>query len=91
MNTNQPTPELPFWLEALQHLRADQINVLAHLAKQGEQIEEMITEAIWQELDRSGLLDTYRKEHGLPEDWPFGEQDLDDAEEEQDDETDQNS
>jgi hypothetical protein len=62
MNTDQPPPELPLWLKALECLRPDQINLLTALAERGESIQEMITEA----------LDRYRKEHRLPEDWPFG-------------------
>jgi hypothetical protein len=73
--------QLPFWVEALQHLRPDQINLLTHLAEQGEQIEQIITEAVWQKLEQDGLLERYRKEHGLPEDWPFGEQYRDEEEE----------
>jgi hypothetical protein len=40
------TDKLPFWIEALQYLRRDKSNVLTHLAEQGEQIEEMIEEAV---------------------------------------------
>jgi hypothetical protein len=68
------TDKLPFWVEALQHLRPDQVSVHAGLAEQGEQIEQIITEAVWQKLEQDGLLERYRKEHGLPEDWAFGEE-----------------
>lgn len=34
------TDKLFFWIEALTYLRPDQINMLTHLAEQGEQIEE---------------------------------------------------
>lgn len=70
---NDHSPELPFWIEALQYLRPDQINVLSHLAESGEQFEQMIEEAVWEKLEADGLLDLYRQAHGLPEDWPFDE------------------
>jgi hypothetical protein len=62
MDIDQPTPELPVWLEALQYLQPDQVNVLAGLAEGGEAIADIITEAVWEKLEQSGALETYRKE-----------------------------
>jgi hypothetical protein len=64
-----PDPQLPLWIEALQHLRPDQIRVLTYLAERGEPIDQMLEEAI------GGFIEHYRQEHGLPQDWPFEEQD----------------
>jgi hypothetical protein len=72
MNTEEPAPELPFWVKALECLRPDQINVLTALAESGEiEIEDFIYRAMWEKFER------YRKEHGLPEDWPFDKQNED--------------
>jgi hypothetical protein len=59
------TDKLPFWIEALTYLRPDQINMLTHLAEEGEQIDSMISEAIWEKLEADGPLDLYRQAHGL--------------------------
>jgi hypothetical protein len=44
-------------------------------AERGEAIEEVINEAVWQKFEQRGVLGRYRKEHGLSEDWPFGDKD----------------
>lgn len=64
-------PQHPFRIEALQYLRAEQIRVLTHLAERGELIEASLSGAIWQKLEKDGLLERYRQEHGVPQDWPF--------------------
>jgi hypothetical protein len=75
MNTDEPVPQLPLSIEALECLSPDLINVLTALADLGElEIEDFICRAMWEELERNGDLDRYRKEHGLPEDWPFDEE-----------------
>jgi hypothetical protein len=57
------------------YLRPDQIEVLTHLTEGGrEQIGQMIEQGLWQKLEKDGLLERYRQEHRLPQDWPFGEQ-----------------
>ena len=64
-----------FLLEVLELVGPAQIDKLLAIAKQeGRPIAEIITAALWHYFKETGALDRYRKERGLPEDWPFGEQ-----------------
>jgi hypothetical protein len=63
--------ENDFLLELLELVRPDQIDKLLAIARQeGRPIADIITEALWRYFKETGTLHRYRKEHGLPEDWP---------------------
>lgn len=70
--SDKHTPdENDFLLELLELVRPDQIDKLLAIARQeGRPIADIITEALWRYFKETGALDRYRKEHGLPEDWP---------------------
>ena len=70
--------ENDFLLEVLELVHPDQIDKLLAIGRQeGRPIADIITEALWHYFKETGALARYRKEHGLPEHWPFRGQDED--------------